>query len=165
MHLTEVEGLGGRSGRERSCEVVKSAVGLAAWGEDCGRGQARGHAGFSNLDLDPGGERHPRRGEDCAFLTCCFNFSWNGLGRIRTLPRHRVNGVILLRPEKGSDSASRAAVVNRLRIKITPVTLKKKSGALASLRTNNVRIWTAELRSEGRETSPQSLVLTPRGSL
>ena len=54
VHLTqeEVEGLGGRSGGERSWEVVKPIVGLAAFGEDCGLGQARGRAGrgFSNLD-------------------------------------------------------------------------------------------------------------------
>lgn len=54
MYLTqgEVEGLGGWSGGEQSWEVVKTVVGLAAFGEDCGRGQARGRAGscFSNLD-------------------------------------------------------------------------------------------------------------------
>lgn len=54
VYLTqgEVEGLGGWSRREQSWEVVKTVVGLAAFGEDCGRGQARGRAGscFSNLD-------------------------------------------------------------------------------------------------------------------
>lgn len=103
MYLTqeEVDGVGGWSGGERSLEVVKTIVGLAAFGEDRGLGQAPGRAGrcFSNLDSKPGGALYPRRGEACAFLTLAFNFSWNRLGRIRTLTRHWVVGVVLLRPE------------------------------------------------------------------
>lgn len=51
MYLTEgeVEGLGGPSGGKQSCELGKNVVGLAAWGEECGRGTgaaSRGEALF-----------------------------------------------------------------------------------------------------------------------
>lgn len=75
-------------------------MGLAAWGEECSRGDRRGIAREGVFPaLTQIRERHPRRGEACAFLILRFNFSWNGLGRIRTLTRHWVIGVVLLRPE------------------------------------------------------------------